>query len=229
MANNLVYRGMKNFWSLFICNSAFLLGNSLFIFSFLFVKLYSVGMIFYVISAVLFFPNLLTLFDLVRAVLIKKEEKLFKKYFFLLKKNVITGLKLSIPYLSLIALCLINLVFLGKNGLNGFSPFFLVLLILIALHLMIVATIKAELVISSVDAAKLGLYLISKHGIRSLVGVMILFFTFMSIQLGLQYFFFFGFVFFAVGPTYLYQEPLKKVVIKLSGEEKSQELMRQLM
>lgn len=229
MANNLVYRGMKNFWSLFICNLAFLLGNSLFIFSFLFVKFYSVGMIFYVISAILFFPNLLTLFELVRAVLIKKEEKLFKKYFHLLKKNTITGLKLSIPYLSLIALCLINLNFLGKNGLNGFSPFFLVLLILIALHLMIVVTIKAELIISSIDAAKLGLYLISKYGIRSLVGVMILFFTLMSIQLGMQYFFLFGAAFFAAGSTYLYQDPLKKVVAKLSGEDKNQELMRQLM
>lgn len=231
MNNNLVYRGMKYFWFLFVINLAFLIGNSWLVFTLLNVRFVSVGILFYLVGGVLLFPNLLALFATVRGMIIKKQEQhLFTSYFRHLKENFRLGIKIAVPYLGLLVICTVNLMFLGSNGLNGFSPFFLVVMILLALHLLIFLTLQSELILSGKDTAKLGFYLIAKHGIRSLAGVLLVFTIMISLQVLPQYFVLFGFSGAAALMVLLYKSPIKEAVAKVSGRdrERERELMRQL-
>lgn len=232
MNNNLVYRGMKYFWYLFVCNLAFLMGNGVLVFSLLNIKFTSLGLLFYLIGAILLFPNLLALFATVRGVFLKKRENhLIRRYFSSLKENMLEGLKVAPVYLGLLIVCLTNLVFLGQNKLNGFSPFFLVLIILLALHLLIFMIVKAELIIGNKEAMKLSFYLISKHGICGLVSVLLLFIAATLVMMVPQYFTLFGFSALAGASTLLYRVPIKEAVATISGKDKQREreLMRQLL
>lgn len=232
MKNNIVFYGMKYFWSLFLLNTCFILGNAVLVFSLIFVKPASLGLLFYLSGVVLVFPNLLALFNMVREVVVKKRDtKLIRRYFEMLKTNAKIGVLMAVPYCTLVGVCLVNLLFLGQNQLNGFSPFFIVVMIIACLHILITLCVQTEMYISLKDSMKMALFILTKNAVRGVLGVMIIFGGTMIAWALPQYFVLFGFSSVSALAIFLLKKAVLEAMKRAQGEDivRQRALMRQLL